>query len=173
MAAKRRHETSPYLSNAQKAAVRRWSAGMQAIEPERTFPGSDTPSASGARRKPEYRFPLLTLSLLWRSGRKGEREPYVPAFCAVLRRELPVGFHIGDALDLVGDGKEIIELGADPGDSGFEWSERRAEAAVASDLLEKVADGANIELLRQEVGRAGVEMEVEAVLVAGVGFSKL
>ena len=54
------------------------------------------------------------------------------------------------------------------GHARFKRTKRRAEAAVAGDLLEKVADSADVELLRQEVRRARVEMEVEAVLVVGM-----
>ena len=54
---------------------------------------------------------------------------------------------------------------ADPCDAGFEWAERRTEATVAGDPLEKIADGADVDLLK--VGRSGVEVEVMAVLILG------
>jgi hypothetical protein len=87
-------------------------------------------------------FDLFALRLLRRGRRKGDRKPRVPPVRAVLRRELPVGFHIGDALDLVGDGKEIIELWAVSGDSRL----KRAERMVAANLLEVGADEADVDL---------------------------
>lgn len=83
-------------------------------------------------------------------------------------RELPIGLYIDHALDLVRDRKEAVKLWADSGHARFKGTKRRAEAAVAGDLLEKVGDSADVELLRQEVRRARVEMEVEAVLVVGM-----
>jgi hypothetical protein len=70
-----------------------------------------------------------------------------------------------NALNRVIDGKEVVQLRADSGDSTFKAAKLGTRPAVAGYLLENVADEADVELLGQEIGRAHVEMGVEAGLI--------
>ena len=58
------------------------------------------------------------------------------------------------ALNFVADGEEVVELWANARDAGFESAKPRSRARVATDLLEVVADEADVELTDQKIGRA-------------------
>ena len=97
----------------------------------------------------------------------------VPALWPVLCGELPIGLGAQRALHFVADRKQIAELRANAGNAGLEIAQRCSFAAVARDLLEVVADRTDENVLVQELRDAPIDVAVDAVLVVGIGFSKL
>ena len=113
--------------------------------------------------------PTTTTYAPRRGGRReGEGQPDVPAVGPVRGVELVVPLEVQVALHPAGREK-VAELRADAGDTRLEAADVVTRAAVRGELLVEVADGADLQVLRQELRDAVVEMGVDAVLVIGVG----
>jgi hypothetical protein len=81
-----------------------------------------------------------------RRGRKRDHDLHVPVLGPVVGRELPVSFHVHVALNLVASGEEVVELRANSRLTRCKTGELRSGAVIAGDLLEVVADEADVDL---------------------------
>src|SRR5262245_26119875 len=98
-----------------------------------------------------------------RRRRNRQGEPDVPAFGTVLRAELAVALHIEVSLH-VADRKQESELRTDAEHARLEVAER-ARSAVAGELLIRIADQADMDLLGDKLRKAPVDMGIDAVLI--------
>src|SRR5438132_881541 len=87
--------------------------------------------------------------------RQCERKPEVPAGGAILLAEFPIALDVHIALFLA-DREEIAELRADARDVRLESAEGCAGAAVAGQLVVKIAGDSDVGLLVQELRRGPI-----------------
>src|SRR6185312_646759 len=103
----------------------------------------------------------------WRLGRfrrDREGQPGIPALSAVLRREFPISLQVEIALH-VAERKQVADLRTDAGDARAEAVERSRRSGIVCDLLEVIADQAELHLRSEEVRRGPVDVKVDAVLI--------
>src|SRR5262245_60422229 len=96
---------------------------------------------------------------LWRDG---QGHPRVPALRPVLGLEFPVGLQVEIALGIFADREDVAELRPEAEHARLEAAEPVAQSAVARDLLEGIADDAELQLLGEEVRQARIEVHVDA-----------
>lgn len=108
------------------------------------------------------------------TGAMGEIENVsrVPPSRPILRGELAVCLQIEVTLH-ASHREEIPDLGTDSEDTRAEPAEDRMLTGIVRDLLIGISDKAHKYLLRKELGRAPVDVEIDPVLILRVWFLKL
>ena len=121
--------------------------------------------------RPEYKRALFRdhgSPRCYRRRRRGRRdcecEPHVPAVRPIFAVEFPVAFEIEIALHIA-DRKQISDLRANANHARLEAPDTVAGTAVARQLIVKVTDGADKNLLRQILRSSPVDVKVDAVLI--------
>ena len=100
--------------------------------------------------------------------RKHERDPCVPAVRPICVVEFLVAFEIEIALGGGADGNNETDLRPNANHARLEAADPIARPAVAADLVIDIADETDLKLLGQELRRAPIEMQVDAVLILGL-----
>ena len=80
--------------------------------------------------------------------------------------ELPIGLEIEIALH-IGDWKQISDLRAYPDNLRFVLAQYEGSTCVCAELLVEIPSGTDLQLLRQELRYAPVEVPVGSVLIVG------
>jgi hypothetical protein len=99
-----------------------------------------------------------------RSRRDRERQPCVPARWTIGRIEFAVAFQVQISLH-VSDRENISDLRTDAEHAGLHSAQDRELTEIVGDLLIRIADQADEDLLREKLRGAPVEVEINSVLI--------
>src|SRR5262245_49978209 len=125
-------------------------------------------------QEPLFDDPLAArLRGLGRRRRKREGHPDGETIRPVLRRKVPVALEIDIALISFGRREHEPDLRSKTKHASFEVAKPCTSAAVASDLLEVIADQSDVEILAHELRCAPIDMEVDAVLILEVRIDEI
>ena len=91
-------------------------------------------------------------------------EPRVPTMRSILSIDFPVALDVDVGLNCA-QWDDVAELRSDAYDPRLEAADAIAAAAVAPDLIINVANHPYLELLRQKLRRAPVEVHINAALI--------
>jgi hypothetical protein len=87
-------------------------------------------------------------------------------------RELPIGLHVGVALQVAGR-KEVTNLRAHSDDTRLEVAQDRRLALVGGELLVEIANRSDMQLLGDELRCAPIEVPIDAALIIGMGVVEI